>query len=161
MAELFLLLVALGSQGAGRITTAHDNPHRQHDLPLQAAAQAEGAGLAEITGPAVVTTKQRATLHPTGGTPSTPAAPTPANDDGPKVGKSAIVTSRKPQTWRSDVRRRNTSGEAMQPTLAASYVVVLVWCKSCRHQAQADMQKLIDTGMGNVPLTQLRFRCSN
>ena len=46
-------------------------------------------------------------------------------------------------------------------TLAASYVVVLVWCKSCRHQAQADMQKLIDTGMGNVPLTQLRFRCSN
>jgi len=23
------------------------------------------------------------------------------------------------------------------------------------------MQKLIDTGMGNVPLTQLRFRCSN
>jgi len=116
MAELFLLLVALGSQGAGRITTAHDNPHRQHDLPLQAAAQAEGAGLAEITGPAVVTTKQRATLRPTGGTPSTPAAPTPANDDGPKVGKSAIVTSRKPQTWRSDVRRRNTSGEAMQPT---------------------------------------------
>ena len=46
-------------------------------------------------------------------------------------------------------------------TLAASYVAVLVWCKSCRHQAQADMQKLIDTGMGNVPLTQLRFRCSN
>ena len=59
MAELFLLLVALGSQGAGRITTAHDNPHRQHDLPLQAAAQAEGAGLAEITGPAVVTTTYR------------------------------------------------------------------------------------------------------
>ncbi len=46
-------------------------------------------------------------------------------------------------------------------TLAASYVMVLVWCKSCRHQAQADMQKLIDTGMGDVPLTRLRFRCSN
>jgi hypothetical protein len=27
-------------------------------------------------------------------------------------------------------------------TLAASYVAVLVWCKSCRHQAQADMQKI-------------------
>jgi len=39
--------------------------------------------------------------------------------------------------------------------------VVLVWCKSCRHQAQADMQKLIDTGIGDVPLTRLRFRCSN
>ena len=46
-------------------------------------------------------------------------------------------------------------------TLAASYVVVLVWCKSCRHQAQAGMQKLIDAGMGDVPLTRLRFRCSN
>ena len=46
-------------------------------------------------------------------------------------------------------------------TLAASYVVVLVWCKSCRHQAQADMQKLIDAGRGDVPLTRLRFRCSN
>ena len=46
-------------------------------------------------------------------------------------------------------------------TLAARYVVVLVWCKSCRHQAQADMQKMIDAGMGDVPLTPLRFRCSN
>jgi len=27
--------------------------------------------------------------------------PSPANDDGPR--KSAIVTSRKPRTWRSDV----------------------------------------------------------
>ena len=42
-------------------------------------------------------------------------------------------------------------------TLAASYVVVLVWCKSCRHQAQADMH----AGNGDVPLTRLRFRCSN
>ena len=33
-------------------------------------------------------------------------------------------------------------------TLAASYVAVLVWCKSCRHQAQAEMQKLIDAGRG-------------
>jgi len=29
-------------------------------------------------------------------------------------------------------------------TLAASYVAVLVWCKSCRHQAEAEMQKLIE-----------------
>ena len=46
-------------------------------------------------------------------------------------------------------------------TLAASYVVVLVWCKSCRHQAQADLQRLIDAGKGDVPLTRLRFRCTN
>jgi len=31
-------------------------------------------------------------------------------------------------------------------TLATSYVCVLVWCKSCRHQAQADLPKLIDAG---------------
>ena len=37
-------------------------------------------------------------------------------------------------------------------------MVVLVWCKWCRHQAQADMQNLIDAGMGDVPLTRLRFR---
>jgi len=37
---------------------------------------------------------------------------------------------------------------------------VLVWCKSCRYQAQ-DMQKMIDAGKGDVPLTWLRFRCSN
>jgi len=31
-----------------------------------------------------------------------------------------------------------------------------------RHdQAQADLQKMIDAGMGDVPLTRLRFRCSN
>ena len=35
-------------------------------------------------------------------------------------------------------------------TLATSYVCVLVWCKSCRHQAQADMQKMIDAGMGEL-----------
>ena len=37
---------------------------------------------------------------------------------------------------------------------------MLVWCKSCRYQAQ-DMQKMIDAGKGDVPLTWLRFRCSN
>ena len=47
-------------------------------------------------------------------------------------------------------------------TLRARYVSLLVWCKGgCRHQADADLQKLIDAGRGDVPLTQLRFRCSN
>ena len=45
-------------------------------------------------------------------------------------------------------------------TLCSGYVAVLVWCKGgCPHQAHADLQKLIDTGRGDVPLTQLRFRC--
>jgi hypothetical protein len=47
-------------------------------------------------------------------------------------------------------------------TLRARYVTLLVWCKGgCQHQAEADLQKLIDAGRGDVPLTHLRFRCSN
>jgi hypothetical protein len=47
-------------------------------------------------------------------------------------------------------------------TLHARYLDVLVWCKGGRrHRAAADLQKLVDTGHGDVPLTQLRFRCSN
>jgi hypothetical protein len=42
-------------------------------------------------------------------------------------------------------------------TLACRYVALLVWCKSCRHQAEAR----IDAGGGDVPLVDLRFRCSN
>ena len=46
-------------------------------------------------------------------------------------------------------------------TLSARYLDVLVWCKGgCRHQAAADLRKLVDTGRGDVPLTELRFRCS-
>jgi hypothetical protein len=47
-------------------------------------------------------------------------------------------------------------------TLCARYLDVLVRCKgSCRHRAPADLQKLVDTGYGDVPLSRLRFRCSN
>jgi Zn finger protein HypA/HybF involved in hydrogenase expression len=46
-------------------------------------------------------------------------------------------------------------------TLRARYVCVTVWCKSCRHQAAADLQALVDAGRGDVPLTALRFRCAN
>jgi hypothetical protein len=37
---------------------------------------------------------------------------------------------------------------------------VLVFCKSCRHQADADLQALVDAGHGDVPLPELRFRYS-
>ena len=41
-------------------------------------------------------------------------------------------------------------------------VALLVWCKGgCQHQAEADLQKLIDAGRGDVPLIHLKFRCSN
>jgi hypothetical protein len=45
-------------------------------------------------------------------------------------------------------------------TLRTGYARVLVFCCSCRRQADADMQALVDAGRGDVPLTELRFRCS-
>jgi hypothetical protein len=42
--------------------------------------------------------------------------------------------------------------------LAARYVRVLVFCRSCHHQCDADLQALVDAGRGDVPLTHLRFR---
>jgi ribosomal protein L44E len=44
--------------------------------------------------------------------------------------------------------------------LAARYVRVMVFCKSCQHRADADLQALIDAGQGDVPLIHLRFRCA-
>jgi hypothetical protein len=46
-------------------------------------------------------------------------------------------------------------------TLRSRYVQVLVWCKACRHQAEANLQALVDAGRGDVPLIHLRFRCTN
>jgi hypothetical protein len=40
------------------------------------------------------------------------------------------------------------------------YVRVLVICNACRHQADADLQALVDSGRGDMPLTELQFRCS-
>jgi hypothetical protein len=46
-------------------------------------------------------------------------------------------------------------------TLRARYGRVLVWCKACRRQADADLQAIVDAGRGDVPLVELRFRCAN
>ena len=46
-------------------------------------------------------------------------------------------------------------------TLRGGYGRVLVWCTSCRHQADANLQRLVETGRGDVPLVRLHFRCSN
>jgi len=45
-------------------------------------------------------------------------------------------------------------------TLATGFVRVLVFCTSCRHQRDADLQRLITAGHGDVPLIHLKFRCS-
>jgi hypothetical protein len=45
-------------------------------------------------------------------------------------------------------------------TLAARYVRVMLTCWHCRHQADADLQSLIDGGRGDVPLVQLPWRCA-
>jgi hypothetical protein len=43
----------------------------------------------------------------------------------------------------------------------ASRLRVHVRCPACRHRDYADLQALIDSGRGDVPLIQLRYRCSN
>jgi hypothetical protein len=45
-------------------------------------------------------------------------------------------------------------------TLHTKYVRVLVFCNSCHHQADADLRAIVLAGRGDVPLTELRFRCS-
>ena len=35
-----------------------------------------------------------------------------------------------------------------------------VFCNSCRHQADADLGAIVAAGRGDMPLTELRFRCS-
>jgi hypothetical protein len=46
-------------------------------------------------------------------------------------------------------------------SMARTAFRLLVWCKSCRHQAHADLAALITSGRGDVPLIHLRFRCGN
>ena len=45
-------------------------------------------------------------------------------------------------------------------TLCTAYLRLLVFCNSCRHQADADLQAIVESGRGDVPLTELQFRCS-
>jgi hypothetical protein len=58
--------------------------------------------------------------------------------------------------------RRIYGGDLPTPrtTLRTGYVRVLVFCNSCRHKADADLQAIVESGRGDVPLTELRFRCS-
>jgi hypothetical protein len=42
-----------------------------------------------------------------------------------------------------------------------AWLCLLVWCKACHHRAPADLQAIIDMGRGDVPLKDLRFRCTS
>ena len=44
--------------------------------------------------------------------------------------------------------------------LAAPFLRVLLTCRHCRHQDDADLPALIDSGRGDVPLIRLRWRCA-
>jgi transposase-like protein len=60
----------------------------------------------------------------------------------------------------SSARYRVTQPLGSPPTLRTGYVRVQVYCNSCRHQADADLRALVLRGQGDVPLTELRFRCA-
>jgi hypothetical protein len=57
-------------------------------------------------------------------------------------------------------RRYDDTLPTARTTLRTGCVRVLVFCNSCRHQADANLQAIIDAGRGDVPLTELQFRCS-
>jgi hypothetical protein len=40
------------------------------------------------------------------------------------------------------------------------FLCLLVFCKTCYHQAPADLQSIIDAGRGDEPLKDLKFRCA-
>ena len=35
-----------------------------------------------------------------------------------------------------------------------------VWCKACRHSGNADLDALIRSGKGDVPLVRLKWQCA-
>jgi hypothetical protein len=41
-----------------------------------------------------------------------------------------------------------------------AWLCLLVWCKTCFHQAPADLQAIINAGQGDRPLKDPRFRCA-
>jgi hypothetical protein len=59
------------------------------------------------------------------------------------------------------MRRDGARGTADAQDAGDRYVALPVWCKSCRHQADADLQTLVASVRVDVPLIQRRFRCGN
>ena len=46
-------------------------------------------------------------------------------------------------------------------TIAPTGFRVHVWCKACRHSVDADLDALIRSGKGDIPLVQLEWQCAN
>jgi hypothetical protein len=38
---------------------------------------------------------------------------------------------------------------------------LVVWCKACRFQRELSFKTLVDEGKGDIPIINLRFRCTN
>jgi transposase-like protein len=57
-------------------------------------------------------------------------------------------------------RPREDALPTPRTALRTRYVRVLVFCNSCRHQADADLGAIVAAGRGDMPLSELRFRCS-
>jgi hypothetical protein len=41
-----------------------------------------------------------------------------------------------------------------------AWLCLFVWCKACFHQAPAGLQAIIDGERGDMPLKDLKFRCT-
>ena len=41
------------------------------------------------------------------------------------------------------------------------WLCLWVWCEACDHGAPADLQAIIDAGRGDVPVKDLKFRCTS
>jgi hypothetical protein len=46
-------------------------------------------------------------------------------------------------------------------TLQARYVAILLTCRSCLRNRDADLEAPVADGLGDMPLIELRWRCSN
>jgi hypothetical protein len=46
-------------------------------------------------------------------------------------------------------------------SMAPSGFRVHVWCKACRHSGNADLDALIRSGKGDIPLVRLKWQCAN
>ena len=42
-----------------------------------------------------------------------------------------------------------------------AWLCLFVWCKACHHRGPADLRAIIDAGRGDVPVKDLRFRCTS
>ena len=74
------------------------------------------------------------------------------------LGWVSMASHRTDRRKRYRTRSTRTACQPRRTTLRARHVRVQ---GVCRYQREADLQGLIDTGRGDVPLIRLRFRCSN